>query len=48
MLKLDLLNRRFGRCTVKVSKHGAFRDWEIRQQSNSPHYTTAWDEVPLV
>ena len=48
MLKLDSLNRRFGRCTVKVSTHGAFCDWEIRQQSNSPHYTTAWNEVPLV
>ena len=46
MQALDSLNQRFGRGTVKVSTQGAYPDWQMRQASKSPNYTTAWSEMP--
>ncbi len=48
MLALDSLNQRFGRGAVKVSTQGAYQDWQMRQESKSPNYTTNWTEVPVV
>jgi len=45
---LDVLNKRFGRGTVKVSTQGAYKDWQMKQERKSPSYTTAWEEVPCV
>lgn len=47
MLALDTLNQRYGRGTVKVSTQGAFKDWQMLQESKSPNYTTSWDQLPM-
>mgnify|MGYP003336293125 FL=1 len=48
MEALDRLNTRYGRGTVKVSTQGAYREWQMKQMSKSPDYTTDWHAVPVV
>lgn len=48
MLALDTLNQRFGRGTVKVSTQGAYKQWQMKQERKSPHYTTDWYSIPVV
>jgi DNA polymerase V len=48
MQALDGLNQRFGRGAVTVSTQGAYKEWQMRQERKSPHYTTCWEDVPLV
>lgn len=47
MQALDTLNQRYGRGTVKVSTQGAYKDWQMLQESKSPNYTTSWEHVPV-
>jgi DNA polymerase V len=48
MNAVDALNKRFGRGFVKISTQGAFSQWQMRQDSKSPNYTTDWASLPLV
>ncbi|WP_300709529.1 DUF4113 domain-containing protein [Limnohabitans sp.] len=48
MLPSDSLNQRFGRETVKVSTQGACKQWQMKQERKSPHYTTDWYSIPVV
>lgn len=48
MLALDVLNQRFGRGPVKVSTQGAYKQWQMKQERKSPHYTTDWYSIPVV
>lgn len=51
---MDVLNRRFGRDSVRVgsatlASHDAdVRSWATRQERRSPRFTTRWDEMPVV
>ena len=51
---MDVLNRRFGRDSVRVGSsvlatHDTdVRSWATRQERRSPRYTTRWDEMPMV
>jgi DNA polymerase V len=51
---MDVLNRRFGRDSVRVgsatlaSHDSDVRTWATRQERRSPRYTTRWEEMPLV
>jgi DNA polymerase V len=51
---MDVLNRRFGRDSVRVgsatlaSFDGDVRRWATRQERRSPRFTTRWDEMPIV
>jgi DNA polymerase V len=47
MKTMDVLNRRFGKGTVKLSQDGARASWKMRQESKSPEYTTNWNEFPI-
>ena len=47
---LDKLNDRYGRGTLMVASEGlkgVKRQWSMRQQRRTPHYTTNWNEMPV-
>ena len=47
---LDKLNDRYGRGTLMVASEGlkgVKRQWSMRQQLRTPHYTTNWNEMPV-
>ena len=46
MEAFDRINRKFGRQAVRFATAGA--GWRTVQTRRSPHYTTNWDELPLV
>ena len=48
MRAIDGLNSRFGRGTIKVSSGGLRAEWGMRQERESPSYTTDWNSVPAV
>ncbi len=51
---MDVLNRRFGRDSVRVGSsvlatHDTdVRSWATKQERRSPRFTTRWDEMPIV
>jgi DNA polymerase V len=51
---MDVLNRRFGRDSVRVgsatlaSHDTDVRSWATKQERRSPRFTTRWDEMPVV
>ncbi|MBN3036020.1 MAG: Y-family DNA polymerase [Bacteroidales bacterium] len=45
---LDGINRRMGRDKVKLAVQGGDDPWKMRQESLSPHYTTRWEDLPVV
>ncbi|WP_295850301.1 Y-family DNA polymerase [uncultured Xylophilus sp.] len=48
---VDQLNARYGRGTVQIASAGTAgvrRQWVMRQDLKTPHYTTSWKELPLV
>jgi DNA polymerase V len=54
MEAMDVLNRRFGRDSVRVgsstlaSHHADVRSLATRQERRSPRFTTRWDEMAVV
>jgi DNA polymerase V len=49
MRALDALNAEYGARTVHVGHLGGSRPaWAMRQAFRSPHYTTNWQELPVV
>ncbi len=47
MASFDLLNKRFGRGTIKYAAENLARAWQPKQMIRSPRYTTNWEELPL-
>lgn len=50
MTVMDALNGRFGKDTVHVAStgvEGPGREWGMRQERRTPHYTTSWNEMPV-
>jgi DNA polymerase V len=48
MQALDALNARYGRGTVALSRQDADSPWRMRQERNSPSYTTDWHDIPSI
>lgn len=48
MRALDGLNRRYGRRTLYFAAEDLARQWQSKQQLRSPHYTSSWEELPIV
>jgi DNA polymerase V len=48
MTALDNLNRRFGRQTVYYAGEALSNRWQMKQQWQSPAYTTHWQDLPVV
>ncbi|WP_339374697.1 DUF4113 domain-containing protein [Polaromonas jejuensis] len=50
MTAMDALNGRYGKGTVHVASTGVddhHREWRMRQERRTPHYTTSWDEMSV-
>jgi DNA polymerase V len=50
MTAMDALNGRYGKGTLHVAStgvEGPSREWGMRQERRTPHYTTSWDEMPV-
>ena len=48
MAVLDDVNHRLGPDTLRYAASGMERSWQMRREHASPHYTTRWDELPIV
>lgn len=50
MAAVDQLNTRWGRATVRPASTGTAgdrREWTMRQERRTPHYTTDWRQAPV-
>lgn len=47
MTAMDALNSRFGMWPAP-GKRPRPREWGMRQERRTPHYTPSWDEMPTV
>ena len=45
---LDSINGRWGAGTIRYAAEGIDKPWRTRFDLLSPHYTTRWDEIPVV
>jgi DNA polymerase V len=45
MRKLDEINGKYGRDTLKVAAQGLGQKWKLRQEKLSPCYTTRWSDI---
>lgn len=45
MQSLDKINRRYGQDTVKFGSLGFAKNWAMRANSCSPHYTSRWQDI---
>ena len=48
MKTLDGINHRYGRGTAFIAGEGVKKRWSMRQEHCSPHYTTNWNQLPIV
>jgi len=48
MAALDKINRRLGNNTIQVASQGTTKPWKINQSFISSHFTTRWQEIPVV
>ena len=48
MATLDKVNKRWGSNTLQVASQGIKKPWKMNQSFVSPHYTTRWQEIPVV
>lgn len=45
MKVMDRLNAKDGKGTIFLSSQGTSREWGLRQEKKSKHYTTRWDDL---
>lgn len=45
MGKLDEINKKYGKDTVKLAIMGQNKKWQLKRELLSPRYTTNWDEI---
>ena len=45
---IEAINRKFGRDTIRSAATGIEQAWQMKQQQQSPHFTTNWRELPRV
>lgn len=45
---MDVVNREFGRDTLRSGASGVAQRWTMRSENRSPRYTTRWEELPVV
>ncbi|WAC07957.1 MAG: Y-family DNA polymerase [Thermodesulfobacteriota bacterium] len=48
MTTLDKVNRCWGRNTLQIASQGIKKPWKMNRSFVSPHYTTRWQEIPVV
>ena len=50
MSAMDAVNQRFGKGSIHVGSTGQerpTREWGMRQERRTPHYTTCLDDIPI-
>ena len=45
---LDVVNKRYGRDSIRLGVQGVKREWRLRQENLSQRFTTRWDELLVV
>lgn len=45
---LDAVNARFGRGSLALAGAGIEKPWRMRREHLTPHYTTRWEDLPIV
>lgn len=48
MAAFDHINHKYGKGTLKMASEALTRAWEPRKRLSSPHYTSAWSDLPEV
>lgn len=48
MQTLDSLNKKLGKNSIFIASQGIDKSWQSQSQKRSPHYTTDWNELPIV
>ncbi|RMD76893.1 Y-family DNA polymerase [Candidatus Dojkabacteria bacterium] len=48
MQKFDLINKKWGKGSIKLGSEGFEKNWRMSQNYLSKRYTTNWDELPVV
>jgi DNA polymerase V len=44
----DSINSRYGPDTIKFAAENLSQSWQPKRNYSSPHYTTAWQDLPLI
>lgn len=45
---LDIINRKYGKNTLKFAGSGLKQEWKMKQDKLSKSYTTKWSDIPIV
>jgi len=48
MKVMDQINHRYGAKTINIATSGHRKKWDMKRDMKSPHYTTDWNELPVV
>ena len=48
MKSMDLINEKFGAGSIRIASEGISKPWRMRRENKSPHFTTCWNEIPVV
>jgi DNA polymerase V len=48
MKTLDTINAKYGKHTLRPAATGTQQTWRMKSENVSPHYTSHWDQLPLV
>ncbi len=48
MKTLDAINAKYGQQTLRAAATGTQATWRMKSDNVSPHYTSDWDQLPLV
>ena len=48
MQAIDAVNSRMGRGAIRFGAEGRNHTWSMRQERQTPAYTTCWDDLPRV
>jgi len=47
-ITIDEINKKMGHNTLYYAVTGINKKWDMRREHQSPHYTTRWEDIPIV
>lgn len=47
MTTMEGINRKYGQRTIRLASEGFRKQWSMKRQLKSPHYTTRWSDLPI-
>ncbi len=48
MQAIDIINSKWGKDTIKLTKQMSQKPWQMKQAHRSPLFTTSWEELPII